>query len=288
MIDFAIYEEKLEEISLQSAKEQNAQIFSLLSSLIAQKKELTIDLRLELTQDQRKYTYLDRLSKIHHLTTKYLDQASYQELVNMLPKEHVIDEFLIDHTMIDDKTDLSSYLRYNSFLYGEHIKNFRKTKYGIRLDTSLGAITYYQASDRFLEDNTRMKELLFNHRTIHGNFRCHELSYDLTRILGATAKTGLLTSLGYRYLHSWVEYDSFAIDIAHNLVLKKKDFTKLCEPEVWNSLSFEEMEAYQIGPITYANYKGERVNYMSLVALALLHHFESIENKDMAYYKIKR
>ncbi len=287
-MDFAIYEQKVDDLELASAQEQNAHLFSLLSSLIDQQKGLTEEVRLELAQDQKKLTYLDRLSKINHLVTKYLDQEAYQKLVNLLHPNYILNEFLIDHTMIEEDTKLSSYLNHNLFLYGDHIKNFRKTKYGIRLDTSMGPITYYQASDRFLEDNERMRELLFHHRTVNGSFRCHELSYDLTRILGATAKTGLLTSLGYRYLHSWVEYHEFAIDIAHNLVLKKKDFSKICEPEIWNTLSFEEMEAYQIGPITYANYKGEKVSYMSLVALAFLHHFEGMQNQDVAFYKIKK
>ncbi len=135
-----------------------------------------------------------------------------------------------------------SYFTKNSFLYRNTISQIETKEPYIHLSTSLGEVSFRQASDTYVKNDPYLCDILAHHRFSEGCYHCHELSFYLVSKMDATLVTGIIKLLEGKILHSWVEVEDVIIDIAHNLVLSKEDFNRLYHPDIWNTLSHHEIK----------------------------------------------
>ncbi len=196
---------------------------------------------------------IDTLSRIYSLCSSLGYQSHYAEVLDQsLPSEIIIAIYMQDYSYFFPNlsdAQINSSLKSNLDIYGNQVLNTQCDNRQIVLETKIGKITYCQATDKYLNDDSDMLNIVLYHRQVNGSFRCHELSYDLTCKLKANCVTGFVPRIGGEVLHSWVEKDEDCIDIAHNIVLNKNDFYRLYHPEVWNELTYDEIENQQIAKV---------------------------------------
>lgn len=170
----------------------------------------------------------------------------FQEVVERsFPPEIIIFNYMVNHSKYalrffsKKKTSLKKDILYEEYVHNVLVDGENKK---IVLHTSIGNITYSQATDKYLVNDVVMKKNVLNKRnSSDGTGRCHEFAYDLTKKIKGTSMTGTVDTIQGRVIHSWVEKDDDCIDIANNVVLEKSDFYRLRNPEVWNSLSYQEI-----------------------------------------------
>ncbi len=287
MNHFEDYENKLRTLLANSKQHQTQMINRLMNQVFITQQRGSMDDLSYLHQIQLEEAPYDDLASIYYVCMQCGDDDFYQEVISRLSGGPIIYNYLQDHTQIRPDTPKTNYMRNNHFLYAPHIKAFKFREQRIQISTTLGPISYYQASDRYLQDNFALKNAVLNERIKDGNYRCHELSLDFIRTYPSKAVTGLISNTGGCYFHSWVEQRNFCIDIAHNLVLKRDDFYRLCQPVVWHTLSTEEADKMQLEPYIEISVAGKTYHYFSLYALALLRHYSHKDLAEVTKHKVK-
>ncbi len=209
----------------------------------------------------KKVEVLDRASKEWWYQKKKHGIASMEDLYNIFfelgTQEYYarfLDEWMEPEKVIVDYMQFHSnypspfpfylrknYFMKNMFLYRNSIDSIETKEHKIQLSTQLGTISFRQASDTYVKNDPYLCDILAHHRFSDGCYHCHELSYYLVSRMDATLVTGIIKLLEGKILHSWVEVEDVAIDIAHNLVLLKEDFNRLYHPVVWNTLTHHDI-----------------------------------------------
>lgn len=100
------------------------------------------------------------------------------------------------------------------------------------LNTHVGVIKVFKTSHIFpnLKDYTRYGEC---------HYQCHRLILNES---GVSASTALIDRpLGGKHYHSFINYDDYVIDLSHNALMTKEDYSKAFKPEILNTIYGEEL-----------------------------------------------
>lgn len=161
----------------------------------------------------------------------------------------------------EDKKIILNNLKQNLLFYANIINTVDYNNGKYKLDTKVGTITYYEASEKYFRDYPGLSNIITSRKRFNqGLGRCHELTYYGARFLYGDAVTGVIKTAPADILHSFIEKDNYVIDPAQNLVMKRSDYYQLTDVEVFNKITDKELDVI---PEYYGSFS-------SLVSLALI------------------